>query len=154
MTNLSLKIANKDDRVSIVHLLTEMHKESGMGSLNINKVLNAIELCLSKGVILSIEMDKEIVAVMGLRPSTLWWTDNEMLMDQFTYVQPKARKTKAIFKLVKEAKTIAKEMKMPMLLANFGFKNEERISKMYRRFGKPLGTTIITGDTSSFLWNK
>ena len=154
MIILKYRLATKDDRVSIVHLLTEMHEESGMGSLNLNKVLHTIELCLANGVILLIEMNKEIVAVMGLRTSALWWTDDKVLMDQFTYVHPRARKTRAIFRLVKEAKKLSSEMKIPLMIANFGYINEERISKMYRRFGKSLGTTIILGDTSSFLWKR
>jgi len=136
----------------MVYMLKEMHEESGMGSLNISKVLNTIELCLIKGVILLVERNKEAVALMGLIPNALWWTDDKLLMDQFTFVRPEARKTKAIFKLVKEAKMIANAEKMPLLIANFGYVNEEKVSKMYKRFGKSLGVTVITGDTSSFLW--
>ena len=122
----------------MVYMLKEMHEESGMGSLNISIVLNTIELCLIKGVILLVERNKEAVALMGLIPNALWWTDDKLLMDQFTFVRPEARKTKAIFKLVKEAKMIAKAEKMPLLIANFGYVNEEKVSKMYKRFGKSL----------------
>ena len=136
----------------MVLMLKEMHEESVMGKLNISKVLNTIELCLIKGVILLVENKKEAVGLMGLLPSSLWWTDDKLLMDQFTFVRKMARNTRAIFKLMQGAKKIAKEKSIPLLVANFGYVNEDRVSKMYKRFGKPMGVTVITGDTSSFLW--
>ena len=73
-------------------------------------------------------------------------------MDAFTYVAPEARRTRAFRMLFDKARSMAEDAKVPLVMANFGPVDEERKSKLFRRLGKPLGTTIISGDTSKFLW--
>lgn len=51
-----------------------------------------------------------------------------------------------------EAKKMAIQAGIPLLMANFGPVDEDRKSKLFKRLGKQLGTTIITGDTTKFLW--
>lgn len=152
MTELSLKNATERDDESILNLLTDMHTEAGMGSLNKSKVLNTIRHCRQQGCIILAEIGGVPVAVMGLKPDSFWWSDDLGLFDQFTYVAPSARKTRAIFKMVSAAKKMAMDAGIPLLLANFGAVETERKSRLYKRFGTNLGTTVITGDTSQFLW--
>lgn len=129
-----------------------MHEESGMGSLNMPKVERYIGTTLARGVILMVEDDDFPVATMGLRVQDFWWSDDTALVDAFTFVAPEARKSGAFRMMFRKAKEMATNAHMPLLLANFGHVDEERKSKLFRRLGKPMGTTIITGDTSHFLW--
>jgi GNAT superfamily N-acetyltransferase len=152
VTEFNLKNATERDDQSILNLLTDMHAEAGMGSLNKAKVLNAIRHCRQLGCIILVEVNGLPAAVMGLKPDRFWWSDDLGLFDQFTYVAPSARKTKAIFKMVDAATKMAKDAGIPLLLANFGTVDTQRKSRLYKRFGKDLGTTVITGDTSTFLW--
>lgn len=123
-----------------------------MGSLNLEKVEQYVGGCLRSGVILVVEKDDEPLAVMGLHFQSFWWCDDAALMDAFTYVAPEARRTRAFRMLFEKAKSMAEDAKVPLVMANFGPVDEERKSKLFRRLGKPLGTTIISGDTSKFLW--
>jgi len=152
VTELSLRIAGQLDEPIVLDLLMAMHSEAGMGSINPQKVTNAIRHCREMGCILVVEVNGLVSAIMGLRPDGFWWSDDVALFDQFTYVKPEARKTRAIFKLVQKAKEIAVEAGMPLLIANFGPVDTDIKSRLYRRFGRDIGTTIITGDTGTFLW--
>lgn len=130
-----------------------MHGEAGMGSLNVEKVERYVGAALRSGVILVVEKDDELLSVLGLRFQSFWWCDDAALMDAFTYVTPEARRTKAFRMMFDKAKSMAEDAKVPLIMANFGPVDEERKSKLFRRLGTPLGTTIISGDTSKFLWN-
>ena len=152
MTELSLRNATERDDQSILHLLEGMHHEAGMGTLNNKKVLNLIRHCREVGCIILVDIQDVPKAVMGLRPDTFWWCDDVGLFDQFTYVAPEARKTRAIFKMVEQAKKMAVAAGIPLVIANFGPVETEAKSRLYRRFGTDLGTTVITGETRNFLW--
>ena len=123
-----------------------------MGHLNMPKVERYISTTLGCGVILVVEDDELPVATMGLRVQDFWWSDDTALVDAFTYVAPEARKSSAFRLMFRKAKEMASKAHMPLLMANFGHVDEERKSKLFRRLGRPMGTTIITGDTSHFLW--
>ena len=45
---------------------------------------------------------------------------------------------------------MAKQARMPLIIANFGVKDTERKSKLYKRLGRDLGSTILLGDTKEF----
>lgn len=149
---LRLRKALTEDANSILFLLMRMHRESGMGSVNVDKVERHVRTTLQQGVILIIEDGHHPSAVMGLKISDFWWSDDRAIMDAFTYVAPEARKTRAFRMMFNEAKKMALEAGLPLLMANFGPVDEDRKSKLFKRLGKQLGTTIITGDTSKFLW--
>ena len=147
-----LRSANQQDIPRIAFLLMRMHEESGMGKLNMPKVERYIGATLARGVILIVEDDDLPIATMGLRVQDFWWSDDTALVDAFTYVAPEGRKSSAFRMMFRKAKEMANKAHMPLLMANFGHVDEERKSKLFRRIGKPMGTTIITGDTSHFLW--
>ena len=107
MTELHLRNASEHDDEVVLSLLQDMHRESGLGSINKSKVINAIRHCRQLGCIIIAEVQGVPKAVLGLRPDRFWWSDDFGLFDQFTYVAPEARKTKAIFKMVKAADNMA-----------------------------------------------
>ena len=72
--------------------------------------------------------DNKVIGLMGLRITELWWCYDQVFMDQFTYVAPEGRKSRAIHKLVKFADGLAKQARMPLIIANFGVKDTERKS--------------------------
>lgn len=137
----------------IVNLLVDMYHEAGMGRLVLEKVEKTVKLCLEKGAIILIEKNNKVIGLMGLRITELWWCYDQVFMDQFTYVAPEGRKSRAIHKLVKFADGLAKQARMPLIIANFGVKDTERKSKLYKRLGRDLGSTILLGDTKEFLWS-
>jgi hypothetical protein len=152
VTELSLRNATKHDDQSILELLVAMHREAGMGTINKKKVRNVIRHCREMGCIIVAEIQGVPKAVMGLRPDRFWWSDDIGLFDQFTYVSPEARKTRAIFKMVEAARKMAVDGGIPLVIANFGPVNTDAKSRLYKRFGRDLGTTVITGETRNFLW--
>lgn len=147
-----LRKALLEDVNDILFLLMRMHEEAGMGSVNVDKVERHVRTTLQQGVILIIEDGNLPRAVMGLKISDFWWSDDRALMDAFTYVAPEARRSRAFRMMFNEAKKMALQAGLPLLMANFGPVDEDRKSKLFKRLGKQLGTTIITGDTTKFLW--
>ncbi len=152
MTELNLRNATERDDPLIFNLLIDMHHESGMGNFNPDKVKKAIRHCRLQGCIIVADIQGVPKAVLGLRPDRFWWSDDIALFDQFTYVAPEARKTRAIFQMINAAKRMAIEAEIPLLIANFGPVDTETKSRLYKRMGKSLGTTVIAGDTGKFLW--
>lgn len=151
-TELNLRSGTTEDEHIIFNLLMEMYQEARMGSLNPQKVKDTVRTTIENGVILLVEQNGQPCAVMGLKMGGFWWCDDNALMDAFTFVSKKARKTRAFFMLINQAKRIAQDCHVPLVLANFGPVDEERKSKLFKRIGQSLGTTVITGDTSQFLW--
>ena len=147
-----LRKALLEDVNDVIFLLMRMHEEAGMGSVNVNKVERHVRITLKQGVILIIEDGNLPRAVMGLKISDFWWSDDKALMDAFTYVAPEARRSRAFRMMFNEAKKMAIQAGIPLLMANFGPVDEDRKSKLFKRLGKQFGTTIITGDTTKFLW--
>ena len=66
MTELSLRIAGQLDEPIVFDLLMAMHSEAGMGSINPQKVTNAIRHCREMGCILVVEVNGLVSAIMGL----------------------------------------------------------------------------------------
>ena len=152
MTELSLRNATETDTQKVLELLCDMHKESGMGSINKDKVIKAIRHCRELGCIIIAEVQGVPKAIMGIRPDRFWWSDDIGLFDQFTYVAPEARKTRAIFEMVKAARQMAKDAGIPLVIGNMGPVDTKAKSRLFRTFGKQLGVIVITGETRNFLW--
>ena len=150
----TVRIADQSDLNEILDMLWEMHLESGMGSLSVDRVQEKVSSTFSKGLIIISENGQKITGSIGLNKFQFWWSDDWALADQWSFVRKKHRKSKAFLSLVKKAKEISLEAKVPLLLANFGTVEEERKTKLFSRIGVKMGTTVITGDTSRFLWRK
>ena len=143
-----LRLAKKSDKPEILKLLWKMHEEVSLGTLNKERAEAKVDEVLSKGCILVTEdvSTKKLVGTVGLLASSFWWTDQKALGDVWCFVSPKYRKSRAFAMLLKGIKTIAKGLKLPVLLANFGNVEESRKSKLYGRIGVKMGTTIIVDE--------
>tara|TARA_Y100000996_G_scaffold403658_1_gene376859 strand:+ start:185 stop:655 length:471 start_codon:yes stop_codon:yes gene_type:complete len=151
----TVRIADQSDLNSVLDMLWEMHLEAGMGSLNTDKVQNKVYDTFKNGLIIISENEKkELTGTIGLNKFQFWWSDDWALADQWSFVKKNHRKSKAFFYLVKKAKKIATEGNVPLLLANFGTVDEARKTKLFSRIGVKMGTTVIMGDISRFLWRK
>ena len=144
------RIADQSDLDGVLEMLWEMHLEAGMGSLSIDRVQKKVIETFNKGLIIISENKKGLTGTIGLNKFQFWWSDDWALADQWSFVKKNHRKSRAFLSLVKKAK----EGKVPLLLANFGIVDEERKTKLFSRIGVKMGTTVITGDTSRFLWRK
>ena len=92
MTEINLRAATQHDDELILELLKDMHREAGMGTINLDKVVNVIRHCREMGCIIIAEVQGIPRAIMGIRADKFWWSDDFAIFDQFTYVAPEARK--------------------------------------------------------------
>ncbi len=152
MTEINLRAATQHDDELILELLKDMHREAGMGTINLDKVVNVIRHCREMGCIIIAEVQGIPRAIMGIRADKFWWSDDFAIFDQFTYVAPEARKTRAIFKMVAHARDVAVQAGIPLVIGNLGPVDTEVKSRLFKMFGKQLGITVITGETRNFLW--
>ena len=148
------RIADQSDLDNVLDMLWEMHLEAGMGSLSVDRVQKKVMETFNNGLIIISENKKGLTGTIGLNKFQFWWSDDWALADQWSFVRKDHRKSRAFLSLVKRAKEIANKGKVPLLLANFGTVDEERKTKLFSRIGVKMGTTVITGDTSRFLWRK
>ena len=153
-SRITSRFADQSDILDILELLWEMHEESGLGSLNVGKVIQKTQDTLNNGLIIIAKQDDKIIGTIGLNKFQFWWSDDWAIGDQWSFVTKEKRKSKAFFSMIKMAKDIAGKANIPLLLANFGTVDEERKTKMFSKIGVKMGVTIMAGDTSRFLWRK
>src|SRR5947209_118556 len=79
--------ATEEDCKAIFRLLLDMHKEVGRHALNPNKAFAQVFMCVSQGAAYMVFRDGELIASVGLRNVTSWYSDEELLSDQWFYVR-------------------------------------------------------------------
>ena len=95
---------------------------------------------------------QKLSVLLHIASATSWPEANGAMTVSPVTAGLEARKTRAIFKMVEQAKKMAVAAGIPLVIANFGPVETEAKSRLYRRFGTDLGTTVITGETRNFLW--
>ena len=91
-SRITSRFADQSDILDILELLWEMHEESGLGSLNVGKVIQKTQDTLNNGLIIIAEQDDKIIGTIGLNKFQFWWSDDWALGDQWSFVTKEKRK--------------------------------------------------------------
>ena len=91
-SRITSRFADQSDILDILELLWEMHEESGLGSLNVGKVIQKTQDTLNNGLIIIAEQDAKIIGTIGLNKFQFWWSDDWALGDQWSFVTKEKRK--------------------------------------------------------------
>jgi hypothetical protein len=107
--------ATEEDCKAIFRLLLDMHKEVGRHSLNPNKAFAEVFFCVSQGAAYMVFRDGELIASAGLRKVAPYYSDEELLADQWFYVRKDCRKdNRALKALLAESQQVANDTGMPV----------------------------------------
>jgi len=89
-----VRLATKADERAILELLLLLHQESGLFTLNLDKVIAGIQYATEGqgGVIFVIEEAGRIVASLGMSVAQDWYSDDCYLLERWNFVHPDYRK--------------------------------------------------------------
>jgi GNAT superfamily N-acetyltransferase len=90
------------------------------------------------------KVDGEIVGVLALTESSVWWSDTNILIELFFYVEKDKRNKGAATALLKEAQRYAEDVvNMPLIVELFTRTDLDKKVKFLGRLGyKRLGVTM------------
>jgi len=108
-------------------LIEEMYTEVGIGTPIRAKVLDHITYLHEEGAMYVAEtniikkdgMGKELAGMTGAHITQWWWSDQDFLSEDFTFVRKKFRKGRLALNLMKKLDTYAKKLKMPLVTGVF-----------------------------------
>ena len=130
-----LAIGTPHDAAAVYRILSEeMWREVGRGRINPAKVWDRISDCVNDGYVYLVMDGNRIAATAGLFEATSWWSDEPYWADAWIFVRPQYRKSRAIFMLMRAIKQHA-----PVYIGIGSDKDIERKSKLFERFGRPVG---------------
>ena len=130
-----LAIGTAHDASAVYRTLSEeMWPEVGRGRINPGKSWDRINDCINEGYVYLVMDGNKIAATAGLFEATDWWSDDSYWADSWIFVRPQYRKSRAIFMLMRAIKKHA-----PVYIGIGSDKDIERKSKLFERFGRPVG---------------
>lgn len=141
---VTIRDAVEGDIQPLFDMLCDMHAEIGIGTLDREKALGAIWRTLTEGAVLVADLDGEMVGSIGLTVDSWWYSKDKFLIDVWTFVHPKARKTRAATLLIGEARAKAKRLSAPLVLGLFNRVQIDRKAHFYQRLGlEPVGVWFL-----------
>jgi len=135
-------------------LIEEMYEEVGVGKPLRAKVLDYITYLHEDGIMYVAETNvvkkdgtgKELAGMTGAHISQWWWSDQDFLSEDFTFVRKKFRKGRLALNLMKKLDTYAKKLKMPLVTGIFNDVEHERKNKLFSKLYQHFGYIYLGGD--------
>lgn len=134
------KLHPRDERgyECLVQLLTMLHTETPHAPLDLGKLREGIRRVLDTGVVfVSVTPERRLAGSLGLIIDSPWFSREQWLTDHWLFVHPDCRRTPHARMLVRTAKALAEDWKMPLHMAVTGYGG--RIAGKIRLFARELG---------------
>tara|TARA_R100001086_G_C11728483_1_gene228992 strand:+ start:161 stop:643 length:483 start_codon:yes stop_codon:yes gene_type:complete len=135
-------------------LIEEMHTEVGIGKINKIKVIEYIKYLIEEGIVFILQTSQvkrkggglEIAGMTGGHITKWWWSDQEFLSEDFTFVRKKFRRGSTAVRLMKRMNAYAKKNKLLLVTGIFNDVEYERKNKLFSKIYKPFGFIYLGGD--------
>ena len=134
-------------------LIDEMYSEVGIGEPVRSKVLDYITFLQKDGIIYLLESKivkknggLEIAGMIGAHITQWWWSNQDFLSEDFTFVRKKFRKGRLALKLMGKLDAYAKKLNMPLVTGVFNDVQHERKNKLFSKIYKHFGYIYLGGD--------
>jgi hypothetical protein len=137
-----VRLATPADGDEILAICQEVHEEIGIFKICERKVREAIdEALLNRGGIIGvIGAPGNIEGCIMLRIGQLWYADEWMLEERFSFVRPQYRKSRNAIYLVDFAKQCALDLNLQLLIGIVSDERTQAKVKLYeRKISKPCG---------------
>lgn len=130
-----VRLAAPGDEDSLVDMLQEMHRETGLGKFDPDMVHVAVQTGIARagGVVGVIRGPEEIEATIGLFLGSSWYSREPHLFDLWSFVAESHRRTTHAKSLIQFAKWAAVELNMPLLMTLVTNEQTERKAKLFER---------------------
>ncbi len=145
MAKTTYRQADPADALSLLRLLTLMHKEGAPCSLNQVKMADTIEDVLRRGFVIVAEAKGDIVGSAAVQKKTYWYSDDVFYSDVWTFVHPAYRKSRIQIKMINTLKQCAEEDNLPLTVEVFGLNDTSRKNKLVGKLMQPAGEIFVWG---------
>ena len=134
-------------------LIEEMYTEVGVGEPSRSKVLDYITFLFNEGALYVAQTNivkksggLELAGMTGGHISEWWWSDQQFLSEDFTFVRKKFRKGRLALNLMKKLDTYAKKLNIPLVTGVFNDVEHERKNKLFSKIYQHFGYIYLGGD--------
>ena len=141
--NVTYAIPTAADIPAPFALLRGMHAEGGFLPLDEGKALARAESLVDGGFVMVARQGDEMIGSVAVGRSDLWYSSQPVLRDFWTYVAPGHRRSLAAARLLKAARTFARDSEMPMFMAVTSDIETERKERLFARFLRPVGRIFM-----------
>lgn len=143
-----VRIGTREDEPHLLRLLTLMHSEGGMFSLDITRAQEMFSVAFDArgGVLGVIGPPDDLQAAIFLLITRYWYTSEYHLEELFCFVHPAHRKSMHANKLLDFSKECSERLKLELsigVLTNVDA--EGKLKLYYRKFGTPAGAFFAFG---------
>lgn len=141
-----VRFATREDAEDIMSICCEMALENGQMTMSERKVRSLIEEAMQQkgGIIGVIGNPGEIQGCICMRIGQLWYSEDWMLSEYFSYVRPQYRRSTNLLDLVEFAKDCAYRMQLKLFISMVSTtRTEAKVRLFERRLSKPAGAVFI-----------
>lgn len=131
---------------NIFELLQEMYAEVGLLTMSEAKVLKQIDSVLKTGACFLAMIDDEVVGSVGIEPSVMWWSEDVVLSERWTFVKKDYRRSTIAKDLLKLIDDFSVKMDMTLVIGVFSPSQTVAKNRLFRRFFQPIGEIFIGGN--------
>lgn len=142
-----VRMAVPEDRDVILQLIAKLHEENGLLTISIPKITAAVDRYFSR--------DRVVIAVIGpvgapvagifLEISTLIYSDDHLLVEQFNFVHPDHRRTTFARQLISYAKQVSDQLHLPLMIGILSNTRTEAKVRLYEQMLDKAGAYFIYG---------
>jgi GNAT superfamily N-acetyltransferase len=150
LTDAVVRVAEPADEDGIMHLARVNHNENGLFALNEERARRFLRPALHKldGIIGVIGERNKLEAVIVLKVSDYWYSDERFLEELSIFVHPDYRRAKIsrVQKLVAFAKQVADGVGMPLIVGVLSNdRTSAKVALYQKQFGAPAGAFFLYG---------
>lgn len=138
-----VRFATAEDAETILALLRIMHSEIGLSSLSEKKVRGQIAACLDRGAIILATEGDVIAGTMGLLLGQIWYSDDWILTETWTFVHPDHRRSRHIRNMLEASKVAARRMEMPLTVSVTSDQRTAGKCRLFARHFEPIGQIFL-----------
>lgn len=144
-----VRFAKPDEGDAIYNLLSGLHKENGLFSLDEAKTRQTIHDMLdpARGIIGVIDGPSGLEGSIGLFITTWWYTSDPHLTEFWNFVRPDCRKSQRAQNLLDFAKWCSEKLGVPLHVGIVSNSRVEAKQRLYRRKLKHVGSYYMWGAT-------
>lgn len=143
---ITIRTATDADFELLIRMLVDMHGEIGIFTLSIDKVAERIRKVLQSGACLIAEVAGEPVGTIGLLGERTWYSDDYLLSDTWIFVRREKRGLRVFGELVKAARTVASNLRMPLVICLYSLKDQDRKARLFERYANRIMTGFLFRD--------
>ena len=135
-------------------LIDEMYKEVGIGEPVRAKILDYVTFLFENGALYVAQTNivkkdgggTELAGMVGAHITQWWWSDQDFLSEDFTFVRKKFRKGRLALNLMKKLDSYAKKLNIPLVTGVFNDVQHERKNKLFSKVFQHYGYIYLGGE--------